>query len=1747
MSNHGDNAVEFVTVLTKGAEVTNLTGDGKKNYELLQKQWARREEIMAKLYKLNDSIGAFIEQEISRHTLEAKMSMLDKYMDQLTNNQAAIYDNPLNSEVDEEENEVMYKTYQRRLIQLSAAVLDEYKDTKDTKPNISMIKVKLPEQKVPEFNGDLLSWKRFKETFESLIHSNNQIPSVQKFHYLLSALKNGTDSIIKEIPISSDNYDIAWNVLQDRYDNQNALIDAHLEKLFSLKAVSKDNLVELRSLVDTVQSNVRALEALKVPVEHWSAILIYIMKQKLDVESQKQWQLQLQPKEIPEFDKMITFLNNRCRMLESIQQRQKPSKEESKSSSITKTVHKSKTSSSFSTEAKSLQCQLCKDSHHLYHCPKFLDMTPQDRKDKVKSLKSCFKCLGPHTRECTTKKSCKKCGNSNHNTLLHLDFNSSHSDSKDPEKKEDSEKKEKQESNFSIQVRSNKSKQKPVQTLMATALVLVANSIGNWQIGRALLDSASNSSFITEDFAQRLNLTRQKTCIPVSGIDEIKTSVKWQVYATFKSRVSQFQDRSQFLIVSRISNRTPAVEIDIDSWKIPQQLELADPSFHKSAKVDLLIGTQHFYDVLKSGRITLGANKPSMFESEFGWIIAGSISLPKQVQSNSFFMDSVNQQKFVTRNWLEDKQLTEEDIKCENHFKLTTKRDSSGRYIVALPLKSDAKLGDSKSTAMKCLLRLQNQFEINSELEYQYRAFIDEYLQLGHMEEVPENEWDAPNCYYIPHHPVIKMSSSTTKLRVVFNASCKTSNQRSLNDVLMTGPNIQNDLRTLLINFMIHNYVFVADIEKMFRQIKVHRRFWDLLRILWIVNKKVKVFRLTTVTYGTICAPYQAVRILKQASEDYTGKYPKGSKAVKKDMYMDNELTGADDIDDLIEIQQEVIKLLAETGMKLRKFAANHPKLLVNISSEDLEPLVEINHQDSGISTLGLMWNPSLDRFIFKVPELQDDSSWTKRSILSELHKLFDPMGWVSPISIIGSLLMQKIWSENKDWDAAVSVEIQSQWKEFHNQWPLLQNIQKDRLVVPHKHRIELQGFADASQKAYGAVIYIRCFNSIGDVAVNMLCSQSRVAPQVNKKRKNPVTLPKLELNAALLLSRLAHKVSSTIELQFDAINLWSDSTITLAWIKEDSDKYIPYVARRVKEIQELTQSMSWKHVSSKDNPADIVSRGMLPSQLINSELWWKGPSFLQSNEYQAAAEVESELDSAECYLLDVNNHQNQFESLIHIEKFSSYKVPVRRMAWLLRFIHNCRHKKLAQEKQIGPLTYSEFSEAERKLVRQIQQECYTKEFKTLLNKKPIDSKSQLLSLNPTIKNGVIVVGGRLRNSLLSESQKYPMILPKDHHFTKLLIESIHKQTLHGGPQLVLATIRHKFWIIQGKQQVKKVIRKCLQCFRAKPKFIDQVMGDLPAERIQPNRPFAVTGIDYCGYFHVQLKTTRSMTLMKVWVCVFVCYATKAIHLEPVTDLTTEAFRSCLIRFRARRGKCTIINSDNQSTFHGAKNQIDKEIHQFLSDPEVNQEVKDLCTQDGMEWRFIPPRCPHVGGLWESGVKSFKHHFKRIVGESHLTMESFFTLVYEIESCLNSRPLMALSEDTEDYTVLTPGHFLIGESLNSPVEPDVTSIPFNRLNQYQRRLKMQQQFWKVWSRDYLNTLQQKNKWRIEKQHVKEGDIVLVIEDNVPATKWPMARVIKTIIGTDGKIRMVDLKTKAKDRIIRRSVHRICPLPTNEVE
>ncbi|XP_050684782.1 uncharacterized protein LOC126979511 isoform X7 [Leptidea sinapis] len=627
--------------------------------------------------------------------------------------------------------------------------------------------------------------------------------------------------------------------------------------------------------------------------------------------------------------------------------------------------------------------------------------------------------------------------------------------------------------------------------------------------------------------------------------------------------------------------------------------------------------------------------------------------------------------------------------------------------------------------------------------------------------------------------------------------------------------------------------------------------------------------------------------------------------------------------------------------------------------------------------------------------------------------------------------------------------------------------------------------------------------------------------------------MPRLELCAALMGARLHSKVLQSLTLKFNESVFWCDSTIVLGWLSMTPSNLKPFVRHRISEIQDIVGGDCWRYVPSAENPADLVSRGLSADKLAHSSLWWSGPQFLQQDQsiwpqFPRSHDKSTLPETVRIFHVNVDG-ENVISTLFN--RCSNFNALQRIVAFMSRFLKNCKLQN--QNRTFGPLTTCELNNSLNLILKICQQESFPEEYNLLTSGKLLPPKNKLLSLSPFLDdNKIIRVGGRLHSSFYDYNVKHPVLLCSSNRICNLIFQMFHHKLFHAGPQLLLASIRHHYWPIGGRNLARKTTHQCVKCSRIKANTIQPIMGNLPVQRLHLEFPFLDTGVDYAGPIMIADRKGRGCRLVKSFICVFVCLATRAVHLELVSDMTKEAFLAALNRFIARRGKPRHIFSDNGSTFVGAFNELAQLLAQDL----------DLNRIDpGITFSFIPAYTPHFGGLWESAVKSTKYHLKRILSLTYLTFEEMATCLIQIESILNSRPLTPISSDPSDLTPLTPAHFLIGRSLLTLPHPQVTRASVSSLQRFQRIEYLKQHFWNRFSNEYVLWLQEKSKWhRSTREELKEGALVVIKDMTSPPLMWLMGRVIRVLPGSDGVARVADIRTRKG--VLRRAFKTICPLP-----
>ncbi|XP_024893753.1 uncharacterized protein LOC112468697 [Temnothorax curvispinosus] len=1043
-------------------------------------------------------------------------------------------------------------------------------------------------------------------------------------HYLSSSLKSRALETIANIAITADNFQVAWNTLKARFENKRRLLTNHLSTLLGLSALSLESASDLQTLYDKINIAVSSLRKLnRSPEDLWNDFLVHLLTQKLDAATRKAWNLQTSNVDSPPaFADLKKFVTSRIRALK-----------ECSSTSSHKPASKSANSPHVNVATASVNspsaCPLCKARHYLNLCPEFVAKNPQQRQEIVKRFKRCFNCMSSNhsVRDCKSKYACRFC-NQRHHSMLHVDAEtSSDSTTITPSASQAS-----QSSTPKVEVLllfAAAQQSRSSQVFLATAWIRVKVSSDRAATVRALLDQGSQATFISGHLAQSLYATRIRMSISISAVGGTHVGkVRHAASIIIAPRDSDNPSLcTTAYILDSLTAYTPRCDADSSCLAHLSDLAWADTNPSSSDPIHILIGADIYNDIIQGGVRKGEAGQPIAQETIFGWVISGPLvsdanSPAGRSSVNITVLHCTSLRPLaeeVQRFWeVEEishtRKLTPQDEQCESHFCDTHSRQSDGRYIVRLPFKRSPppEIGRSRLTAERLFNSLSRRFRSNSELEKDYDEFMREYETLGHMRRAPSADRMHDPCVYIPHHPVIRETSLTTRLRVVFNASSLTSNGTSSNDHLLAGPKLQTDLPAIILQWRQFKFVYTADIAKMYRQILIDPQDLDYQRILWKGDPSEGPvdYQLLTVTYGMNCAPYLALRTIQCLADDEGHRFPRAVTILRKQTYVDDVLFGGDDIALVRESRDQLVALLRCGKFELRKWASNSPILLADIDSSDhglvITKQIAIDDQ---LKVLGIAWNPSRDVFQFKV-SLGSLTLQSKRAILSAIARLYDPLGWVTPVTVSAKIIMQQLWGVQIEWDDRIPDSLLYKRSMIYAKLSHLNDLQISRWtgVTADASHAELHGFADASTLAYAAAVYLKVTSATGQVTISLLAGKSKIAPI------SPLTVPRLELSAALLLARLINVVRNSLSIKSIPVTCWTDSTIVLAWLRSHPSRWKVFVENRVHEIQSNLPDADWRYVPTQDNPADCASRGLYGDELLAHFLWWHGPSWLEKN-----------------------------------------------------------------------------------------------------------------------------------------------------------------------------------------------------------------------------------------------------------------------------------------------------------------------------------------------------------------------------------------------------------------------------------------------------------------------------------------------------------------------------------------------------
>ena len=1610
----------------------------------------------------------------------------------------------------------------------------------------------LPKTSIKKFTGGLAEWHAFWGRFNGAVHMNPSIKEHKKLALLTDLVADPAlhDFMVTVNDGEPGRYQEAVDYLTGRFHRPRELHSIHCSRLATLQPI-KGTPEQLSAAADAVHSAVCGIR--RSGFTSIDEIATSLVAPILPDQIRQLWENRTETQEgVPNIDEWITFVRQKATQADKCQKPatvevtssyrrnlqepkkergyKKPKQEGKVYLAASQPSEGGPRPSKQTTSTCKVSCGLCAQMHYVFACSKFLDMGVGDRKAHVQSASLCSNCLRPGHKagNCSSSYRCRLC-KAGHNTLLHIDsavvpVNTVCVETHTPRLQKEG--------------------------LLMTSQVKLTGPTGQTSVVTALLDSGAGVSVVSKRVMKSLQLQTLDEWLTVTGIEGPGNSIpRPTAWVTVSSLTEDWGRAVRVAVMPKVTADLPRSHLQVVR-ELPHLRDLsplADPLFHVPKRVDLLLDVSFLDDAMLPEKIAGPKGTPSAWRTTLGWCVMGNYS-PESLTCNrpalSVFAASPGEEvgldQQLTRFWTQEelvvnhKLLSTAEKEIQDHFARTHQYSfQEQRYSVTLPRRPGGlPLGESRTRAERQFMA--NELALVRKGQWEsFQEVMGEYMSLGHARMLTKAELCVPlqETYYLPIHAVYKQSSSTTKLRIVFDASSQTTSGASLNDILAPGPTLHPNLDQILMKFRSYQVAVSGDISKMFREVELCPQDRNLHRFLWRPDKTgcIGDYQMNRVTFGVTSSPYVAVRVLQQTAEDFSEPDSQAHWHIHHSMYVDDLLAGAETVEEAVQLFLDLRKVLSKGGFELRKWRSSSPLVLDQIPIALQETIPEQDmvdrHSASYPKTLGIAWNSRSDVMAAQV-QLPESFSSTKRGVSSDTAKSFDVLGWLAPFMLRMKVLFQDMWREKVDWDTPLKEESVARHRQWREELPILRDIHLPRCYYNQGERVlvELHGFADASTLAYAAVVYARAVYGDGTVSSRLVVAKTKVAPL------KTVSIPRLELCGAVLLSELLVATSRALKVPKEHLHGWIDSTAALGWLRNCPSRYKTYVANRIALAADNVDPGIWQHVSTNDNPADCASRGLSADELKHHHLWWHGPPWLLTDPVPDSAQPRA-------VVLDPDLLKEEKEVAIHTittkvvggweGRFNCYKTLLHATALAFQFCRILLSTKPGKIKvTASQLTLQQLEEAEEFLYKQSQQRSFAKELSrlTATTPQPVRKDSRLKAVNPFIhKKGLMLVGGRLGKSHVSSLQAHPVILSSSDWLTKLLFKHYHYMLCHCGPTLLLAHTATFLYVVAARKLAKSVCQTCLTCRRRAPRALTQMMGELPAPRVNPALCFKNTGLDYAGPIQLKRGNPRKPTINKGYLAIFVCLATKAVHIEVVSDQTTAALLAALRRFSYHKGLPTNIYSDNGSNFVGAKHEL-HDLYAFLSLPSTEAAMRSSLMARKITWHQIPQRAPHFGGIWEAAVRSTKHHLKRTVGTVKLYYEEMATVTCQIAACLNSRPYLAQDcHEAEGELPLTPGHFLIGRPMQAyPEEPGEADISLT--NRWKLCQALVQSFWDQWSTSYLSSLQKRNKWLKPLPNLQAGDLVMMLDESTPLiTVWKMGKVLATYPGEDGLVRAADVE------------------------
>lgn len=1084
----------------------------------------------------------------------------------------------------------------------------------------------------------------------------------------------------------------------------------------------------------------------------------------------------------------------------------------------------------------------------------------------------------------------------------------------------------------------------------------------------------------------------------------------------------------------------------------------------------------------------------------------------------------------------------------------------NGHITAPFPLKSNhLELSDNYAVAIKRVISLHTHLNANPKQKHLYCKTISDYISNGIVESIDGNVENSVGTYYMPHSGVWR-EHKPKPLRIVFDASSKKKNELSLNDVIFKGESFVNKIHDILISSRLSKIILLCDIEAAFTQIRLLDSHKDLCRFLWFkdfskppTRENVVELRFKRLPFGITASP----SILNMALISFLSrKNTMLTKEIMKNLYVDNILLHAQTEEEATQKYQESKSLFAEIGMNLREFVSNSDAVNITIPEADKAPVGETK-------LLGVNYNTKTDQFSVKI-SFPNKQILTKRDIVSQINSVYDPIGIAAPLMVKLKSLMREIFETTSDWEKRIPLNLAATWISSCNP---INNIS---LSIPRyigstdtnqeTRESTLWIFADASMMAIATCAFFK--NNITNEVSSLVSGKTRLAPKKSKQ-----TIPKLELIGIVIGMRLAKTIFDVSKHKISQINIASDSEIALSWIKKSGkvpifvDNQRNHILKLKRQFQSQGMPVSFFHVPTALNPADAGTRGV-SYQEVTKIGWIKGPCWLSNPEALSQLKEIANIDGD--YDEEVVGEDEQKIAhpaisqltqgptpLIDLSRFSRLSLALRVIARCGKLIcqwtstvNNSGRANISLQNIVDfsnnhNITAEDMALAESIILQHEHKHLQISELQKRFPHKRIIRDEK----------GIIRHESRMQNAIMENDTKSPMYLSGTSELARLILQKIHNENAHCGKEQTLCILRQRFWLPKPSATFSKYLRKCTVCKRYQGlPFGAPDMPPLPRDRVVTSKPFQNTGCDFFGPIH-------AINQDMMYVCLFTCLTTRAVHLEVVENMSTGAFLECLIRFVSRRGVPKLMRTDCGSNFKLGERIVNSMFH---STDRSEASVMTYSANAGIRWLFNPPGAPWMGGAWERMVGTVKKAFHKAIGRRRLTFTQLNTAMAQIEAIINTRPLAKSASSDLAKIPLRPVDFLqgnleyglpiteIGSSGDSSYEPELIQTARQALQALEHSERIANRFWEEWNSEYLTKLRDMQRVDLaQPRHISLrkpvlGEIVLIEREFMPRGSWSYGKITELIKSNDGEIRSVKM-TLPNRTVLHRPLNKIYPL------